>query len=246
MSKKIFLIFLMLLSFVMTNCSKDEELLVPERTFYNFPLNKLWAHRVNTVDDANHAFEEFDGIETDIRFLSDLNEFQTGHDSASGLSLKSFFEGINECSNHYYWLDFKNLSEDNADLALQELKDLMSLFHLENKIIIESYHAELLSKFKSETIFTSLWVEEINAVIPVIAIRQLAQRVKEDINNFGFDAISCSYTMNDFVQKYFSKYNVHLWTNGLSGDSGREIIHNLALNQNVKIILVDYDENFMR
>jgi hypothetical protein len=228
-----------------SSCGKDENKLRTQRCFYDFPDNKLWAHRVNTASWANQMFNEFNGIETDVYFIDDKNEFQTGHEWPSGNSIDLFFDSIYNCSSHYYWIDYKNLTEENASNSANEMKRLVNKFHLEGRVIVESSQPDLLAYFSCDEIFTSYWIDDINAAIPYFEEDKLANNVQKDIMRYHFDALSCSYEMNSFFQKYFKNYNVHLWTNELTGRSGIEDIRKLAQYANVRVILVDYDKNFM-
>jgi hypothetical protein len=238
--------YILILAIFFISCNKNENYIIPERTFYNFPSNKLWAHRVNTALEANGLLKKFSGIETDVFFTDEQNEFQTGHDGPSGRTLDSFFDSIVNPSKFYYWIDYKNLSDKNVLYSLSEMKRIVNKYNLAGRLIVESSHPELLSYFKCDEIFTSYWIPEINVAIPYFAENKLAKEIKADIEQYHFDALSCSYEMCDFFQRYFSNYNIHLWTNDLKGKLGVKKIRELASNQNVKIILVDYNRNFMK
>ena len=153
------LFILIVLLLLVTSCKKDTVSIVPERTFYDFPKNKLWAHRVNTAEEANIFLKQFAGIETDVFFINDQNGFQTGHDAPSGISLESFFDSIVNVRQYYYWIDFKNLSNENVQSSLSEIKRLIEVYQLEGRIIIESSNPDLLAFFKCDNIFTSYWIQ---------------------------------------------------------------------------------------
>jgi hypothetical protein len=226
-------------------CRKDEYYLKADRKFYDFPKNKLWAHRVNSASLANKLHGEFNGIEVDVNFINDINEFQTGHDSPSGVSLDSFLDSIQNCSSYYFWFDFKNLDANNVQNSVTAMKSIVNKFQLQGHVIVESSEPELLSNFWCHEIFTSYWISDLHVAIPFFAAEKLAKTVRSQVEQYHIDVLSCSYDMNFFFKYFFKNYNVHLWTNGLTGKSGMEKIRKLSDFKNVKVILVDYDKNFL-
>jgi hypothetical protein len=245
LSKPGFILLIIVLLLTMSACSKDDSL-IPPKSIYDFPDNKLWAHRINTAKDAIDVLQNFRGIETDVYFLNDINKFQTGHDNPSGINLDSFFDSIPFCSHYYYWIDFKNLSKNNVKNAVNEMLHIIEKYRLQHRVIVESSNAELLADFKNNNIFTSYWISDIsNNNFPVISQQILKKEIQFKMNKYHFNVISAYYKMYPFLHKYFANYNIHLWTNGLITESDKSQIEDLTYNQDVKVILVDYKDNFL-
>ena len=228
------------------SCTKENFDLPAPTPLYDFPDNKLWAHQVNTVEDANAKLKEFDGIEIDVYFFEGDNEFHTGHDVASELTLDQLFNGIPRCSKYYYWIDFKNLSDENAFVAVKRMKEMISKYHLEKRVIVENSTAYLLNYFEEDSIFTSYWVPSVSDVtFSFFAENALQKKVAENLEKYRFDAISADYSMYPFLNKYFPAWNIHLWTNGLDENSDKKTVKQLSHQSNIKVILVDFDENIL-
>ncbi|MFZ4400728.1 MAG: hypothetical protein ACOYO1_11890 [Bacteroidales bacterium] len=236
---------------LISSCEKDN--MFNTRKFdtpaaiYDFPDNKLWKHRVNTAEEAKTAFKEFRGIELDVFFMDGSNEFQTGHDAPSGISLESYFDSIPECSQYYYWIDFKNLSMNNVFAAIEKMNKLIDKFNLQKRIIVESDKADVLAFFISDNIFTSYWISDVSEnLIDYFAEKNLIDQLESILSRYQFNAVSAHYNMLPFMEKYLKKYNCHIWTNGLITESDKPKISNFSTKSNVKIILVDYDVNFLK
>lgn len=243
----IFIFFIIFL----TSCEKDN--MFNRKTYdkptaiYDFPDNKLWKHRVNTAAEAIEAFKEFKGIELDVHFISGLNEFQTGHDFPSGISLEAYLDSIPHRSDYYYWIDFKNLNIDNCIASLDKMKSIISKYNLQNKFIVENGNPELLAYFKVSNIFTSLWIPDISeTLITSVAENQLYNDLELILSEYQFNAISAHYNMMPFMEQYLRNYNCHIWTNGLITETDKDKIRNFASKSNIKVILVDFSENFMK
>lgn len=51
--------------------------------------------------------------------------------------------------------------------------------------------------------------------------------------------------MVEFVVYYFPEKVIHIWTNGLITEENKELIRKYATHQSIKVILVDYSNNFL-
>ncbi|NVN95358.1 MAG: hypothetical protein HXX18_08770 [Bacteroidetes bacterium] len=244
------LLFFTFIVFFASSCEKDntfntKKYDTPE-AIYDFPNNKLWKHRVNTAKEANEALKEYNGIELDVFFVDGASEFQTGHDSPSGISLESYFDSITNCSQYYYWLDFKNLSNYNISSAVGEIKNIINKYNLQKKLIVESDKADLLNSFKLSDIFTSYWIPDVSKnLIDYFAEKELIDELETTLTKYQFNVISAHYNMLPFMEKYLKRYNCHIWTNGLISEEDKQKILNFSYKQNIKVILVDYDTNFL-
>lgn len=228
------------------SCQKYDQPIVAPCPIYDFPDNKLWAHRVNTAREARFLLGEFNGVEIDVFYMPQQREFQTGHDSPSGISLAAYLDSIKDPGRFYYWLDFKNLSPTNVVVSCAVLQAIIDTFNLQRHVIVESSEASPLSYFKKSGIFTSYWVTDISGnSFPYFRERQLHKEVYENLSRHHFDALSSSYNMCPFLHKYFENYNIHVWTNGLSGKSDEQFIADLSRYRDLKVILVDYQHNFL-
>ncbi len=245
-----FIILALILSLT-TSCEKDNLFNTKKydapKAIYDFPSDKLWKHRVNTAKEALEALKEYNGIEIDVFYMDGANEFQTGHDHPSGISLESYFDSIPNASQFYYWIDFKNLSSYNVLAAVDKMNAIITKHKLNEKVIIESDKADLLAYFNFSGIYTSYWIADVSEnLIDYFAEKKLIDELEVILSKTQFNAISAHYNMLPFMEKYLKRYNCHIWTNGLLTETNKQQIINFSKKTNVKVILVDYEVNFLK
>jgi hypothetical protein len=243
------IIFLIIM--ILSSCEKDNTFnrntFVTPNAIYDFPNEKLWKHRVNTIEDAKRSLTEYNGIEIDVFYNELTDAFQTGHDAASELDLECMFDNINLCSSHYYWIDFKNLSALNVIAAVDKMNRIVNKYNLRDKLIVENGNADLLEFFKFSNIFTSYWIPDVSVdLIDYFAEKKLIDELETILIKYQFNAVSAHYNMLPFMEKYLKRYNCHIWTNGLIGENDKQKIMSFSGKSNIKVILVDYDVNFTK
>ena len=236
----VFVITLTVLAYTKPWLKERDDVSVPANVFYDFPDDKLWAHRALTVNEANRLLKIFPGVELDIVFEDGVYDVRHDtEDPTTGLSLDGYLNGIENVSDHYYWLDLKLLDEDNALACLERMEHVLEKYDLYDRAIVEAQNPDALDVFSRAGIFTSHWVSYIDAV-------DYERQVQSGKLRYDFNALSGSFTMYDSWNKYFPKSNFHLWTNTLETEEDKEIIRELASHENIRIILVDYDDNFLK
>ena len=239
---------LILICVITVTCCKGKKEMHPvtETTVYDFPESKLWAHRVKNAAEATILFHEFNGIELDVVYDNNTERFDLRHDPdspASGIDLESFFDSIPDVASHYYWIDFKNLYDSNATRSAQCINALLDKYRIRKNVIVESTYVGPLKTISRAGINTSYWVPEPGNGRDTLSVYH---EICTQLEGSGFDALSASYTAYPFLNKYFPNCTIHLWTNNLVYDKDKEIIRSLHNQSNVKIILVDIRNNFIR
>lgn len=101
---------------------------------------KIFAHRTDTIGKLLEAKLYFSGVEVDVVFNPERNEFRVYHPPASdvGLTLETFLQAANDRPDLKFWLDWKNPDRENIDAALTELRRLGGKFRLSKRAIIET------------------------------------------------------------------------------------------------------------
>ena len=133
--KRILALFLLFCSFVVIVINYQNELLLKL-----FP-EKIWVHRVNFIDKLQEINTKFSGVEVDVIFIEDKNIFDVNHPPAQSidLSLFKYLSSIKLTSNNSFWIDFKNLSEDNMENSCLKLDSICKELKLNREqFIIES------------------------------------------------------------------------------------------------------------
>ena len=248
MLKKI--IVIVVVTFGFTSCNKDDldSIQLFEKTLYDNSENKLWKHRVNEIDNANRYLESFIGVELDA-FYNTNDRFYVSHDDTydinQTITFNEYLSGINNVSDHYYWVDFKNLNETNEVNSLKKMLHLMDRFGIKKNTIVETTNHTSLKKFNDEDIYTSYWVpiHSYNGVLSMENLQDL-EEIRQNLSECEHNALSSHSNNLLFLTDYFKDYNLHLWTNGLIGQDDKETINNLKTYSDVKVILIDYEEPF--
>ena len=218
-------------------------------TFYDDPNNKLWRHRVNETDDANKYLEFFPGLELDVFYNTIKDRFYVSHDddydADETTTLKEYLSNIDNVSDYYYWIDLKNLKGSNDKKSLKRMLELLDIFEIKNKTIVESYYHKFLKKYNEENIYTSYWVpvHSYDGVLSEENMKDI-EEIRDNLNECSHNALSSHSDNLLFLTDHFLDYNLHLWTNGLIGEDDKELINNLKTYSNVKVILIDYEEPF--
>ncbi len=86
--------------------------------------NKIWAHRVNSIEKLNKATKLYSGVELDVVYDSQANYFDIHHppEKPSNISLKNYFKSQPIGSKCKYWIDFKNLNHSNSTASANRLE----------------------------------------------------------------------------------------------------------------------------
>ncbi|MCP4521736.1 MAG: hypothetical protein GY827_08625 [Cytophagales bacterium] len=217
-------------------------------TFFD-NTNKLWAHRINKTDDIESALKNFYGVEIDVFYETDEKYFDVRHDgNPTGLSLEEYFESINNPEYHYYWLDFKNLSEGNSMASYTRLYEVLKKFDIMDNVIIEASSPEALGYYADKGIFTSYWIPWISSPSST-SNNMTAAKVQYYLDKYSFSVISADYRMYPFMKNYFPNYNKHTWVKNIDVPGGEEeaiiIAKEIAEDPTVKVILVNTSYNFL-
>ena len=205
--------------------------------------NKLWAHRILDPQKVNDLKEEFIGYEIDVIFNNDKNIFDVRHHGVTNdIDLVTFLNEIENLHLIKFWIDFKNLNSSNVESAIFTLDKIALEFDVKSNIIIESKNINLLSAFKLKGFFISYWLPSFHVFKSVFNILN----IRDDLRKYKPNAISMPYSSVLFYSKKFPNYPLHCWTNEMTSDLDKIKIKKLSKKNNVKIILTDFKNNFLK
>ncbi len=212
---------------------------------FTYPESKVWAHEIDDTNALKIKQDLFDGVECNLNYSEYQNQIFIGHelyDTAKNVTLDHWFSIIQNPQKLHYWLDAKNLNENNAEAFLKIVKDVAKKYHVTNNILVESRNPNVIRKVKSEGIKTILWVENFHYWKTYDTLSWY-NGVKKDIQTTEPFAISCEYTMFPVLSDSFPNCNVHFWNTPAekNPESVKRTI-DMCKAPNVKIVLVDFDE----
>ena len=198
-------------------------------------IDKYWAHRVLDPQTANKLSAKFNGIELDVFFESDKSLFDVRHHGPYvGKSLVDYLSHISNDSV-FLWIDLKNLSSTNVLSVINRLDLITQENFLKDRMIIESKDIELLYQLKESGYKISYWLPSFHFLYSIFQVYE----IKDNLEYYAPDAISCSYHYVDFYSRKFPNYNLHCWTNGLNFNDDIDKIKKIYNKDNVRVILVD-------
>lgn len=227
----ILIIFLSLL----TNCN---------RTDFNYPQSKVWAHKVNDTATAREKSKKFAGLEIDAIYSNYQDKIFVGHnpgDTANNLQIDDWFNYVENPSQKCFWIDMKNLDGQNAKPISKILHDIMEKHNMTDNIFVESPDVNALKTIKHSGLRVILWTE--NPVWNKIDTATWIENTKGKIKELDPDAISNEAEMYELLTENFPDQNIHLWqTPAKYNDSNASRTRMMCNNKSVKVVLVDYDE----
>ena len=226
-------IFLLFAIISFSSCDKGND--------FSYTKSKIWAHRVNTPEEANRKIPLFDGIEVDLVYDTITGNLYVSHDIGdNSLTFNDYLAQLNNTQTHY-WLDVKNLY-DNADVICDVINSLANRYNFKNNFFVESWSTSAIKKAKKKGLVTSLWVDNI-AIDNEPDTAAWHAKVLRQIETAQPDAISADYRMWKIIKQYFPDKNIHLWHTPADYNEGNaQLTKEMCQDEQVKVVLVDYDE----
>jgi heptose-I-phosphate ethanolaminephosphotransferase len=187
---------------------------VPRRRDAGFPV-KVWLHRVDSVERAVQMAKQYRGMEIDVMYDSAADSFDVGHPPTPsiGLSLDRLLAAVPDVASHYFWIDFKNLTDANAAAACTRLVAIARKHNLISHMIVESVHPTALACFTDSGFHTSYYL------FPEVSLRAMNteqrtayyEEVKTGLAASNVNNLSMSYESLPFVDRYFPDADVLTW-----------------------------------
>tara|TARA_R110002049_G_scaffold243078_5_gene416855 strand:- start:2060 stop:2776 length:717 start_codon:yes stop_codon:yes gene_type:complete len=203
--------------------------------------NKVWKHRGGTPENSLSGIsksltEGYQGIEIDINYDDKIDKFIVDHDydhessKAKTLTLQEVLTE-NRVKDVKWWLDLKNLKNDNYQKVLKLLKSIEDKYDLNDKYFIESDQFIPLRALANASIPSVYWINP-HSKSRIHYLRIVENKIKLIFSNFI--GVSIYYESYDTkAKKYLSHINKFIFTvNG----KGKEIYIN---DPTVNIVLTD-------
>ncbi len=215
----------------------------------NFGINgtpdKVWAHRVNILRNNYNKLDEFKGIEIDVFYESNKNNFTVKHDLEDlGTNLELFLDSVLTYEQTPIWIDYKNMNIDTEN-GILKLKHILSARNLLETCFVESYDRGALQKVKGRFL-TSFWTG--SSVIPESRTSQdsLFNADYKHLNLSDFTMLSSSHEMFEFFAYYFPEVKCNYWLSGPLNTASINRVKTIASAPNTNVILIDGDINYLK
>lgn len=209
-----------------------------------FPIfpEKVWVHRVNSLERLKIIQEKFSGIELDAVYENGKIDVRHPPAESMNLSLEIYFANVKNIKNHYFWIDLKDVQKGKKAEMIAYLNKLTNFYQIKKNIIIENPDLNLLNELKKQGYYTSCYLPDLNMLsqdslerkIPIIASalhKNKTQAISQSIENYPLMA------------EYLPHCNKLIWALKVNWKDEKErnrIYQVLSKDSTVKICLVNF------
>ena len=214
-----------------------------------FFYEKIWVHRVNSIEKLSEVSNHFSGVEVDVVFLDSLQVFDVSHPPTPSINL-NLKEYLQSCSNSqmHFWIDFKNLSITNFNTALNRLNEILDQLSIErSRVIVESPRVWQLSRYQDAGYSTSYYLNWPGLYkMDEGLLEESIETIKSYTDNDEKIFISSNYHDYTIMKHYFPKQQKLLWLTGNEKEYSiaimeRLYLYKILMDESVKVLLVQYD-----
>ncbi len=212
----------------------------PKVLLFFYP-EKIWVHRVNSLEKLEEVKSKFSGVELDV--VWEENHFDVNHPPAKSinLSLTEYLYSVKR-NDLGIWLDFKNLDSSNTLEALKKMDYLVKKFRLEKKnIIIESPEPKFLDLFKENGYLTSYYLPFGASSYENDELQKFVEKVRKKSTNYPTNYFSATLGEYVYIKDLFPEQKLLLWhLGGFETAKNKRRIYKALLDKNVKVVLLPY------
>ena len=182
-------------------------------------LKKVWLHRVDCPEKLLELGDSYYGLEFDVVFHEDLNDYDNSHDRMPNIEypLRNQFKTLTKLKNgtkKYLWIDFKNLTHENKYMAEKKLDELINEFNIKKEnCYVESNNWKDLDAFKDKGWNTSYYFPYYDLEKLSRAEIQKIKKLTEEISYSGkVSAVSFAQGYYDLVNSMNLNKDINLLT----------------------------------
>lgn len=215
----------------------------PRRLEFLGYYDKVFAHRVNSLEKQKQALYYFDGIELDLVYLEDKERLDVNHPPATSIDLNfdAYLEAIESKNFPFLWLDIKNLNTKNDVAIFTRLNKLFEAKgYPKNKVLIETPIPEALAHFTRAGYKTSYYLT------PRLHQKTSAD-LKKEISNINRIlelqpeiGISTSYEDYNIISRYFPNKTKYIWAISSPYKIKYSKVRRLLKDKTVAIVLTKF------
>ena len=202
---------------------------------------KIWAHRVNSIEKLVKASNDFSGLELDLVITENCLDISHPPEAFSGLCLSQYLKDANNINpNLNFWLDIKNLSEDNILSFLTKMDKIC----IENNIskqhlILESPEWKLLDQLSEKGYQTSYYLPGINDFLEKDR-SEIIQKIFQRISEENIKTISTGIDNYEHLKIHFKSHQKLLWATGSMYEEYHDLYSQALSDSTVKVILISF------
>lgn len=224
--------------------------------FFFFFKEKIWIHRVNSIEKLKEVSSNYPGFELDVVFDNYSQVFDVNHppQKSINLSLKEYLNSTTLPLNNFIWIDFKNLNKNNFRNSVLKLNKICNELNIDKtKLIIESKSPEYLKKFNQKGFKTSFYLPRNLAGLNPKLRNKKIQLIQELTSKYKTTYLSTDKRDYKIIKKKFPNHKLLIWTFYFFNKKTinpyhllyglNNILHKCVIlpNKNVTAVLFKYD-----
>lgn len=197
-------------------------------------IDKIWVHRVNTLERFNAVKKKFNGIEADIVFDSVAVTFWVYHPpEKSGLLLDTYLREVMTAGQSTCWLDTRFVNQHNMAQAALLLQAMDNKYHIKDKTIFELYDITAANYLAALGFRISLNVSP-HTLADTAALRFTTAHLSAAV---GFVSQESGFVKQ--LEQYFPGKQVITWSLPFKNYINRKPLAVLAADPRVAVVLVN-------
>lgn len=199
-------------------------------------LNKLWAHRVNSVERYRFLKGRLAGIETDITWQSLEKKFRVYHPPGKedAILLDSFLRVV-DLQAEMLWLDTREIPVSDTAAVLAELDRFNKSYKLKLNVVIETYDM-VIANYLAEN---GYWVALNISPGKMSSYNQQQWKAYRDSMSAEIAFVSQEDVHVPFLKQHFPGKDIITWSIAFNNYFNRAALKRLVNDPQVKIVLVN-------
>lgn len=175
---------------------------------------RLWPHRVNSLQRFRYLYPQFAGFECDIQFLESNGALSIGHDRPGPDQFADYLIADSP-RRKLFWLDIKNVNAGNIKAFCAQLQSLDRQYAIRNRVIIECYDTLTALPVSEQGFLTGLNISWLADDARVMAVRGLCPG---RINLLSGESIAHPSITRDFPGRKQINWDIR-FLNGMDRDN---------------------------
>ncbi len=202
--------------------------------------DKIWAHRVNTLDKLAWSTPFFKGVELDLVYSNGILDITHPPKPSTGLSLAEYLQSLDPKDSINLWLDIKNLTLKNVAKINQRIDQLInSNAYPKELILIESRAPEALSIFLDDNYRCSYYLPDGLYYMKSPELNTTIAHIQNVIIKYPKLEISSHFRDYPIMAQNFDAPK-NLWAIQHSRIKDYSAIRTLLADTTVKTVLISY------
>lgn len=202
--------------------------------------DKIWAHRVNTLEKLSLSTPFFNGVELDLVYTNGVLDVTHPPAPSIDLSLETYLDTLDPADSLGLWLDIKNLDQSNAKSILEKIQRLLAKNdYPKSQLLIETRYPAALTEFLANGFRCSYYLPEGLHAMSAAQLSTNVRDIKQTLEAMPKLEISSHFRDYPVMAKHFTRPK-NIWVTQHSRFKDYSAIRTLLKDPTVKTVLIRY------